>query len=135
MLDADEINALVDLMEARCLAEVEIEQDGRRLRVTRALAGQPPGAAAVGVAADPAPASDAHAVTAPMTGTFYRAPGPDQAPFVEVGQQVAAGDVVCIIESMKMMNRIEADRAGTVTAIVVDNGAPVDAGQTLLLIA
>jgi acetyl-CoA carboxylase biotin carboxyl carrier protein len=78
---------------------------------------------------------DGHTLAAPMVGTFYRAPSPDSPPFVEVGKTVAAGDVVCIIEAMKLMNQIEADKSGVVTAIVVEDGQPVEFGQPLIVIA
>jgi len=131
-MDEDEINRLVDLMEARGLQEVEIEQDGRRVRVVRAGGGAAALAAAP-VQSGPA-AAQGHPVRAPMTGTFYRAPAPDAEPYVEIGSEVVAGDVLCIIESMKMMNPIEADRSGTISEIRVGNGEPVDAGQVLLVI-
>ncbi|HID41408.1 MAG TPA: acetyl-CoA carboxylase biotin carboxyl carrier protein, partial [Pyrodictium sp.] len=73
-------------------------------------------------------------VTAPMVGTFYRAPAPGARPFVEVGQRVEAGDTLCIIEAMKMLNQIEADKAGTIAAILVENGQPVEYGQPLFVI-
>ena len=75
-----------------------------------------------------------HALAAPMVGTFYRAPSPDSPPFVEVGKTVSAGDVVCIIEAMKLMNQIEADKSGVVTAILVEDGQPVEFGQPLIVI-
>ena len=78
--------------------------------------------------------SAANAVKSPMVGTFYRSPSPDAAPFVEVGQSVRAGDVLCIVEAMKMMNQIEADRAGTVTAIHAENGEPVEFDQPLITV-
>ncbi len=132
MVDEDEINRLVDLMEARGLIEVEVEGDGRRLRVVRA-AGSPAPAAAAGER--PVPAAAGHPVCAPMTGTFYRAPAPDAEPYVELGSEVAAGDVLCIIESMKMMNPVEADRSGVISDIRIGNGEPVDAGQVLFVIS
>ena len=92
-------------------------------------------AVATPIAAAPASGDAGHAVKAPMTGTFFRAPSPDAAVFVEVGQTVAAGEVLCIIESMKMMNRIEAPHGGTISAIAVENGEPVDAGQELVRIS
>ena len=78
--------------------------------------------------------STANAVTSPMVGTFYRSPSPDAPAFVEVGQSVRAGDVLCIVEAMKMMNQIEADRAGTVTAIHAENGEPVEFDQPLITV-
>ena len=95
-------------------------------------------APAAQVAAPAAPevgsASSANAVKSPMVGTFYRSPGPEAAAFVEVGQSVRAGDVLCIVEAMKMMNQIEADHAGTVTAIHAENGEPVEFDQPLITV-
>jgi acetyl-CoA carboxylase biotin carboxyl carrier protein len=81
-----------------------------------------------------APATSGHVVHSPMVGTFYRAPSPTSPPFAEVGQTVKVGDVVCIVEAMKMMNQIEADRSGTIEAILVDNGEPVEFDQPLFSI-
>lgn len=102
---------------------------------------EPPAAARTGTASDSVraaafePPPGAHVVRAPMVGTFYRAPQPGAAPFVEVGQRVAAGDLVCIIEVMKLMNSIAAGVAGTVTQVLVENGAGVEYGQLLVVIA
>jgi acetyl-CoA carboxylase biotin carboxyl carrier protein len=95
------------------------------------------------MAAAPAPAAaeaeeeipEGHTVTSPMVGTFYEAPSPGAKPFIEVGQQVSVGDTLCIIEAMKMLNQIEADKAGKVTARLVDNGQPVEFGQALFVIS
>lgn len=76
-----------------------------------------------------------HVVASPMVGTFYRSPSPDASPFVEVGQKVSVGDVLCIVEAMKMMNQIESDKAGTVTAILVEDGQPVEFDQPMFTIA
>ena len=78
---------------------------------------------------------EGHTVNSPMVGTFYEAPSPGAKPFVEVGQQVAVGDTLCIIEAMKMLNQIEADKAGTVTARLAENGQPVEFGQSLFVIS
>ncbi|MGA7965117.1 MAG: acetyl-CoA carboxylase biotin carboxyl carrier protein, partial [Gammaproteobacteria bacterium] len=90
--------------------------------------------AAAEAAHEQAPVPSGHPVTAPMVGTFYRSPAPDASPFVEVGQSVKEGDPLCIIEAMKMMNQITADRSGTVKAIEVENGDPVEFGQTLIVL-
>ena len=91
--------------------------------------------AAPAPAAEPAaPATSGHVVKSPMVGTFYRSPSPTAKAFVEVGQSVKAGDVVCIVEAMKMMNQIEADKSGTVTEILVENGQPVEYNQPLFVI-
>ena len=106
---------------------------------TAAAAGAPPvaaAAAAAPAAAAPAeaPAPSGHVLKAPMVGTFYRSASPDAKPFIEVGQNVKAGETVCIIEAMKLMNEIEADATGMVKAILVENGQPVEYGQPLLII-
>jgi len=84
---------------------------------------------------EPEPAQEGHVVKAPMVGTFYRSPSPDAKVFVEVGQAVKEGDTICIIEAMKLMNEIEADASGTVKAILVENGQPVEYGQPLFILA
>ncbi|HND98847.1 MAG TPA: acetyl-CoA carboxylase biotin carboxyl carrier protein, partial [Plasticicumulans sp.] len=89
-------------------------------------------AAPAAAAAPAAPAG--HALKSPMVGTFYRAPAPGAKPFVEVGQHVSVGDVVCVIEAMKMFNQIEADRAGTISAVLVESGQPVEFDQPLIVI-
>ena len=88
-----------------------------------------------GTAEDAPKAIEGHTVNAPMVGTLYRASGPDAKSFVDVGQEVSAGDTLCIIEAMKMMNQIEADRAGVVSAILVENGEPVEYGEPLFVIS
>ena len=100
-----------------------------------------PVAAPVAAAPEPAPSSapadsgpDGHKVKSPMVGTFYRSSSPEAKPFVEVGQSVKAGDPLCIVEAMKMMNQIEADKSGTVAAILVDNAEPVEFDQPLFVI-
>src|SRR5690625_3890402 len=91
--------------------------------------------AAPAEAAEPAQEQhEGHTVLAPMVGTFYRAPNPGAAPFVEVGQTVKEGDVLCIVEAMKLLNEIEADRAGVIKAVLVENGEPVEFGQPLFVI-
>ena len=146
-LDLAELRRLVNLMESKDLAEVEIEQLGKRVRVVRSA----PPMAAAGVAAAPAPAAvpaPAAAVEpepeapekrgveipSPMVGTFYRAPSPDAAPYVEVGDRINAESVVCIIEAMKVMNEIKAELDGEILEILVQNGEPVEFGQPLFLI-
>jgi acetyl-CoA carboxylase biotin carboxyl carrier protein len=94
----------------------------------------PPAVVAPAEAPAPAPEEQGHAVKSPMVGTFYRSASPGAAPFVEIGDTVAAGDTLCIVEAMKLMNEIEADVGGTVKAILVENGQPVEFGQPLFLI-
>jgi acetyl-CoA carboxylase biotin carboxyl carrier protein len=142
-MDLRKIKKLIDLVEQSGLAEIEIREGETAVRLTRyvaaPLANAPPPqstGAAPGPAAAPAPAPgyDGHALAAPMVGTFYRAPSPTSPSFIEVGQTVSVGQTVCIIEAMKLMNQIEADRAGVIRAILVEDGQPVEYGQPLLVI-
>ena len=135
--------AVVELATRHNLAELEIEQDGVRIRVVRERA---PAATTAPIRAEPgAPVTPREAaetpadpnlatIEAPMVGTFYRAPSPSAAPFVAEGDVVKEGQALCIIEAMKLMNEIEADASGTVKAILVENGQPVEYGQTLVII-
>ena len=125
------------------LAEIEVEQEGLRIRVVREhapAAGSAHRADTSGAASQPLPAEAAavpsHLVTveAPMVGTFYRAPAPDAAPFVSEGDVVKEGQVLCIIEAMKLMNEIEAKAAGRIAKILVENAQPVEYGQPLFLV-
>ena len=149
-MDIRKVKKLIELLEASSVDEIEIKEGEESVRISRntgapvAMAAAPmpvapaiPASAAPAVAAPaPAPAADTdNAVKSPMVGTFYRSPSPDAPSFVEVGQSVRAGDVLCIVEAMKMMNQIEADRAGTVTAIHAENGEPVEFDQPLITIA
>jgi acetyl-CoA carboxylase biotin carboxyl carrier protein len=151
-MDIRKVKKLIELLEESNIGEIEIKEGEESVRISRqgaapapmAYAPAAPAAAPVAAApaaevpaqdtVAPAPATD-NAVLSPMVGTFYRAPGPDAASFVEVGQTVRVGDVLCIVEAMKMMNQIEADRAGTVTAIHVENGQAVEFDQPLISIA
>ena len=150
-MDIRKVKKLIELLEASSVDEIEIKEGEESVRISRntaapiamAAAGSAPAMPApmMPAAAVPAPAapevaapSAANAVKSPMVGTFYRSPSPDAAAFVEVGQSVRAGDVLCIVEAMKMMNQIEADRAGTVTAIHAENGEPVEFDQPLITV-
>jgi acetyl-CoA carboxylase biotin carboxyl carrier protein len=154
-MDIRKVKKLIELLEESNIGEIEIKEGEESVRISRQgtapapMAYAPPPApvaapapvasasapeAAAPESAPPAPATD-NAVLSPMVGTFYRAPGPDAAAFVEVGQTVRVGDVLCIVEAMKMMNQIEADRAGTVTAIHVENGQAVEFDQPLISIS
>ena len=119
------VEQVVELAVRHNLAEIEVEADGTRIRVVREHA---PGAEAV--------ESTAHLLTieAPMVGTFYRAPKPDAPPFVAEGDMVKEGQVVCIVEAMKLMNEIESKVAGRIAKIVVENGQPVEFGQPLFVV-
>ncbi len=152
-MDIRKVKKLIELLEASSVDEIEIKEGEESVRISRntgapvAMAAAPmPAAPAMPAPAAPAPAAPApapaapaadtdNAVKSPMVGTFYRSPSPEAPAFVEVGQSVRAGDVLCIVEAMKMMNQIEADRAGTVTAIHAENGEPVEFDQPLITIA
>ena len=152
-MDIRKIKKLIDLIQESDVSEIEISEGEESVRisrghsvVTQTVAAPAPAAAPVQLAAPATPASTAapqaesngpdlsKAVRSPMVGTFYRSSSPDAAPFVEVGQSVSAGDVICIIEAMKMFNQIEADRSGTITAILVDSGNPVEFDEPLVII-
>ena len=140
-----EIRRLADLLRDYGLTEVEVEREGVRVRLRREPAAPAapsagsvvaaPAAASPAVSAAPA-ASEAHLLTieAPMVGTFYRAPSPDAQPFVRDGDRVKKGQVVCIIEAMKLMNEIESKVAGRVVKVLVENTQPVEYGQPLFLL-
>ena len=143
--DADQklIRDLAQLLNETGLSEIEIEKSGLKVRVARTIhmtasapMGATPGATASGAAPAAAadPAKHPGAVKSPMVGTAYRAADPNSPPFVEVGSRVAAGDTLLIIEAMKTMNQIPAPRAGTVTAVFIDNGQPVEFGEPLVII-
>jgi len=150
-MDIRKVKKLIELLEASSVDEIEIKEGEESVRISRntgapiAMAAAPvhaapsmpaPVAPALAPAPAPAPAVNTDdAVKSPMVGTFYRSPSPEAPSFVEVGQSVRAGDVLCIVEAMKMMNQIEADRAGTVTAIHAENGEPVEFDQPLITIA
>ena len=149
-MDIRKVKKLIELLEASSVDEIEIKEGEESVRISRNTAApiamaapvaapvMPAAVASAPAAPAPAPeaaaSSAANAVKSPMVGTFYRSPSPDAGPFVEVGQSVRAGDVLCIVEAMKMMNQIEADRTGTVTAIHADNGEPVEFDQPLITV-
>ena len=157
-MDIRKVKKLIELLEESNIDEIEIKEGEESVRISRngaglqalAAAAQPvyapppaptavstPGAPAPQAppaAPEPSPASSGHTIKSPMVGTFFRSPSPTSAPFVEVGQTVKAGDVVCIVEAMKMMNQIEADISGTIEAILVENGEPVEFDQPLFTI-
>ena len=151
-MDLRKLKTLIELVETSGIAELEIQEGEERVRITRAGAPPPstvmlqaaPAAAAPLVvapavappAAEPAapPVSEGHVVKSPMVGTFYRSASPGAKPFVEIGDTVNPGDTLCIVEAMKLMNEIEADAAGSIKAILVENGQPVEYGQSLFVI-
>jgi acetyl-CoA carboxylase biotin carboxyl carrier protein len=141
-MDIRKIKKLIELLEESGLAEIEITEGEESVRIARVMQGPPvvtlpahhaPPAAAAAPAPAPAP-RDENLVTAPMVGTFYASPSPGAKAFVEVGQEVRVGQVLCIIEAMKMMNQIESERAGKVVAVLAKNGEPVEFGQPLFAI-
>jgi oxaloacetate decarboxylase alpha subunit len=136
------IEEMLELMESRGLVELEMEHQGMRIRLKKGSAGPAPQVVEY-VAGIPQQASaKAKAgeearragIKSPMVGTFYRAPAPDAPAFAEVGQEIEVGQVVCIIEAMKLMNEIKSDVAGRITEVLVENGAPVEFGQPLFLV-
>lgn len=147
-MDLRKLKTLIDLVESSGIAELEISEGEERVRITRAVAGAPqqvyaapqqmmaPAPQPAAAPAEPAkPAEpEGHAVKSPMVGSFYRCPSPGAKAFVEVGQSVSVGDTLCIIEAMKLLNEIEADKAGVVKAILVENGQAVEYGQPLFII-
>jgi len=145
--DLDQLRELIRLLDEANLTEIEVEQDDERIRVRRepalaasALAIEPPPAAASAAtgSADSAASAldeDRHDyVTSPFVGTFYRAPSPDGDPFVDIGDSIVTGQVLCIVEAMKLMNEIESEATGTIVEILVENGKPVEYGDRLFRI-
>ncbi len=157
-MDIRKVKKLIELLEESNIDEIEIKEGEESVRISRnavhAMVAAPqapvyappapaPAPAAPAPAAEPAPAAPAAdsapattgpVVKSPMVGTFYRAPSPSSPSFAEVGQSVKVGDVICIVEAMKMMNQIEADKSGTIEAILVENGEPVEFDQPLFSI-
>jgi acetyl-CoA carboxylase biotin carboxyl carrier protein len=151
-MDLRKLKKLIDLVEESGIAELEITEGEEKVKIVRGGSGgrevvvlspsaQGAGPPAVQAAAAPAPAPEdkapaleGHIVKAPMVGTFYRSGSPGAKPFVEVGDAVKAGQPICIIEAMKLMNEIEADKDGVIKAIMVENGQPVEYGEPLMMI-
>jgi acetyl-CoA carboxylase biotin carboxyl carrier protein len=147
-MDLRKLKKLIDLVQESGIGEIEITEGEEKVRITRQSSAPPfvmtgmhpmmgggPAAPASAVAAPVAPPEPkGHELKSPMVGTFYRAPSPGAPSFVEVGQSVSKGQTLCIIEAMKLLNEIESDVSGTVKAILVENGQPVEYGQPLFLI-
>lgn len=148
-MDLRKLKTLIELVEGSGIAELEISEGEERVRITRTVAAAQqiyaPAPQPVAVPAAPQPAApaaepakpaapDGHVVKSPMVGTFYRSASPGSKPFVDVGQNVNSGDTLCIIEAMKLLNEIDADQAGVIKAILVENGQPVEFGQPLFVI-
>ena len=141
-LDLEQLRELIRLLEESNLTEIEVEHDDDRIRIRRdppvvsgVVAHSVSPAASEGAAPDSPDASEEGLyITSPFVGTFYRSPSPDADPFVEVGDEVVMGQVLCIVEAMKLMNEIEAEIAGTVVEVLVENGKPVEFGDKLFRI-
>jgi len=153
-MDIRKIKKLIELLEESGIAEIEIKEGEEAVRISRmpaAVVAQPPqlthltsvptipaapavAEAAAAASAAPAPKASEHVITAPMVGTFYGSPSPGAKPFVEIGDEITVGQVLCIIEAMKMMNQIEADRAGRIASVMARNGDPVEFGQPLFVV-
>lgn len=149
-MDIRKIKKLIELIEESDVEELEIREGEDAIKISRRRAAPaaqvfatapttaaPPQAASTNASA-PQTIAETPAqgtINSPMVGTFYRSPSPDAAPFVEIGQSIKTGDVLCIVEAMKMMNQIEADKSGVITDILIENGAPVEFDQPLYTIA
>lgn len=151
-MDLRKLKKLIDLVEESGIAELELTEGEEKVRISRQPQGQgqmmqyapaympqmmqqaAPAPIAPAATEAAAPVVDGHTVKSPMVGTFYRSPSPDAKPFVEVGSTINAGDTICIIEAMKLLNEIEADQSGVVKAILVENGHPVEYGEPLFII-
>ena len=148
-MDIRKVKKLIELLEESGIAEIEINEGEESVRISRYGQGAPAAPvqyAAAPIAAAPAPAAPAaeasaepsapsgHTVDSPMVGTFYTAPSPGANDFCKIGDSVSEGETVCIIEAMKILNQIEADKSGVIKAILVDNGQPVEFGQPLIVI-
>jgi len=154
-MDLRKLKKLIDLVQESGIAEIEITEGEEKVRILKGggtvaqapVASMPQaapapvsaparpaaGAPAAAASAEPVPEQEGHVFKSPMVGTFYRAPSPDAKAFVEVGQTIKEGQTICIIEAMKLMNEIEADKSGVIKAILVENGQPVEYGQPLFI--
>jgi len=158
-MDVKEIRQLVKMVEASDISEIEIEEEGHKIRITKRFAvenndvhiipaaqqmaapvAMPPMTIPVAASAEAAPTAESAPdtnlieVRSPMVGTFYRAPSPDADPYIEVGNSISVGQTLCIVEAMKLMNEIEAEQAGKVKEILVENAQPVEYNQVLFLL-
>jgi len=150
-VDIRKVKNLIELLEESGISEIEISEGEESVRISRfphpgtvsvQTLHHPPPVAPAPVAPPPtsaetaaaAPAARGQQVTAPMVGTFYSGPAPGAKPFVEIGSEVKAGDTLCVIEAMKMMNQIESELSGRVVSVLVENGSPVEFGQALFII-
>ena len=153
-MDLRKLKTLIDLVAESDIAELEVTEGESKVKIVKSSAlahnqvvmmqpqstqqtvaptfTPPPGAAPL---APPPPVDSGHVVKSPMVGTFYRSSAPGSPPFIDIGSQVKDGDTLCIIEAMKLLNEIDADRSGTITKILVENGQPVEFGQPLFIIS
>lgn len=145
-MDIQKLKELIEFMKENGVFSLEMEEEGKKVKLSRAGANQPPGIQQIsppsqGTPPQPAPEKNKTPqdkglieIKAPMVGTFYRAPAPNADPYVETGKKVNTGDVLCIIEAMKLMNEIKAEIKGEIAKILAENGEPVEYGQTLFLV-
>jgi acetyl-CoA carboxylase biotin carboxyl carrier protein len=149
-MDLRKLKTLIDLVQQSGIAELEISEGEERVRISRGVSGAQhaapvihtvtlplagaPAAQSTPAEGDVAAVPEGHVIRSPMVGTFYRSSAPGAKAFVEVGQAVKAGDTLCIIEAMKLLNEIEADRDGTVKAILAESGQPVEYGEPLVIL-
>jgi acetyl-CoA carboxylase biotin carboxyl carrier protein len=147
-VDIRKVKKLIELLEESGISELEISEGEESVRISRhprmtmhapmaapmPMATAPPPATPATSAGEHKPRIDEHTVTSPMVGTYYSATSPGSKPFVEIGTEITVGQILCIIEAMKMMNQIESDKAGRVTAILAKNGEPVEFGQPLFIV-
>ncbi len=147
-MDIRKVKKLIELLEESGISELEISEGEESVRISRhprmtmhapmaapmPMATAPPPATPATSAGEHKPRLDEHTVTSPMVGTYYSATSPGSKPFVEIGTEITVGQILCIIEAMKMMNQIESDKAGRVTAILAKNGEPVEFGQPLFIV-
>jgi acetyl-CoA carboxylase biotin carboxyl carrier protein len=144
-MDLRKLKKLIDLVEESGITELEVTEGEEKVRIAKNSAqavtqvsampmAMPVAAAPAAAASAAAAVEEGYVIKAPMVGTFYRSSAPGAKPFVDVGQKVAVGDTLCVIEAMKLMNEIETDRAGTVKSILVENGQPVEYGEPLFII-
>jgi acetyl-CoA carboxylase biotin carboxyl carrier protein len=152
-MDLRKLKKLIDLVEESGISELELTEGEEKVRISRnqpgaahgtmhyqpymhmAAPAAPAAQAPVAAPVEAAPAAiEGHVVKSPMVGTFYRSPSPESKAFIDVGSTVAVGDTLCIIEAMKLLNEIEADQAGVIKAILVENGQPVEYGEPLFII-
>lgn len=141
--DTDYIEKLADILNTKGLTEISLEDGNQALTLRKDVVATVAAAPVPAVAGVPAPAASApaaeeapkgKAIVSPMVGTFYKSPSPDAKPFVEVGQTISEGDVVCIVEAMKLMNEIESEFSGKILEICVEDGQPVEFGQVLMYV-